>query len=178
MNTLDVQVLAHVSHSTGSGGTGAVLSFAVLLAGAGIGATYVADTALLSPAEPTRPAGTRAIPVAAGACLISAGLSAAAVGEHLGAAAAHTVLFIAVAAVQLLLALLLLRMPNRRVLRAAVAVSAWLVLLWLVTRTMGVALLTQRLPFGVLDTLASGLALLVLAGCRSALHNDQAVDRR
>lgn len=167
-------ILAAGGHHTAAGGSSAVLAFAVLLAGAGIAITYVADP----PAAGATSAGATGGPSAGGvsrrqaaaAGAVAALIHVFAIRAHLGESAAHAGFFALLAVVQLGLAARLLGAPTPRVLRAGVAVSAWVLLLWLLTRSLGVAFVSSRQAVGPLDVTASALGVVLLLGCRTALR--------
>ncbi len=131
-------------------------------------------SAVISP-QPRSP-----VPVSDGLTLIGAFMLLAAGLAHLSAAPAHFaewwlfgVLFLLAAALQVGLAVALVRRPSRAVLASAVTVSLGLVVTWVWSRTSG-------LPFGLeaggteglgaLDVLTTGeeIMLIALAGLAAA----------
>lgn len=163
-----LELVAHASHEASNGGSAAVLSFALLLAASGIAGTYLADAPADFPTPPSRSLGdVSSVPrlCAAGGCLGAALIHAAVLGEHLSSSVLHGAFFVALAGGQLLLAAMLLRHRTPRVLRAGLATSALVVLLWLLSRSLGIAFVTGREPPGLLDAAATLLELGVIAGC-------------
>jgi hypothetical protein len=103
--------------------------------------------------------------VAALASVTAAAIHGAVGPEHFREALRLGLFFVFICAVQLFLAAALLRRPTRTIVIANVVVNAATVLLWVLTRTVGLPFeLAEIEPFGVLDTLSSA-AELVLVGC-------------
>ena len=116
---------------------------------------------------------TPAVLLAAAGTVVSAAVHLSVIREHFAESARYGVFFCVLAAVQLLAAAWLAFRPARAVLGAAAAASAGVVLLWLVTRTVG-------LPFGpeageveqlgAADLIATAAELLTTAAALAALR--------
>ncbi len=99
--------------------------------------------------------------VAAIATLVSAGVHAAVGPEHFGEGLRFGVFFVALSGGQIVLAAVLLRRPSRRVARFAIALSVATVVLWALTRSIGLPFgLAEVEPVGLIDTLASAAEVL------------------
>jgi hypothetical protein len=98
----------------------------------------------------------QALIIAAIATLVAAGVHAAVGPEHFREGLRFGLFFVAVSAGQIVLAALLVRRPSRRVAGVAVALSVATVVLWMLTRTVGLPFgLAEVEPVGLADTVAS-----------------------
>jgi hypothetical protein len=101
----------------------------------------------------------------AGASVGAASVHIAVTPEHFSESWLYGVFFVGASVVQLALALWLLARPSRSLIRAAVISNAGLVLLWLLSRSVGIPLGPEQgvvEPVGVLDLMAVGCELMLL----------------
>jgi hypothetical protein len=94
---------------------------------------------------------------------------------------AYGAFFVAVAWLQVAVAVGLVSRPSRAVLSGAIALDAAVVLVWVASRTAGVAIgpdATSTRAVGYPDVLATALELLVVAGCVVLLAAPAVLDRR
>jgi hypothetical protein len=114
-----------------------------------------------------------------------AGAAAAAVHfvvmpEHFEEATLYGVFFAAAATSQLLYSIMLLARPSRTLLAAGALGNAAIVVLWLVTRTIGIPLGPASgsvESFGILDVLASGFELVAAVGAIALICRTQPLAR-
>ena len=144
---------------------------------AAVGAAALAATLLLGPAGPATaehgsPVGARplAIVVSVDLALLSAGagiLHLAVLGPHLRKFWLFGVFFAVAALGQLGWALLVMMRPSRRVWLAGAVGNALVILLWILSRTVGLPLgaeAGQAEPVGFVDALSTAYEALVVAG--------------
>jgi hypothetical protein len=103
----------------------------------------------------------------------AAGIHFAAMGEHAGVSWTHGLFFGFTAWAQVMLAALLVLGPSRRAIQATIFVNFVVIVVWLVSRTVGIAIGTDGTPEPVafadalcaaFEALAIGLGLVVVAG--------------
>ena len=117
--------------------------------------------------------------VAALASVTAAAIHGAVGPEHFQEALRLGLFFVLICATQLFLAAALLRRPSRAMVIVNVVVNAGTVLLWILTRTVGLPLrLAEIEPFGVLDTLSSAAELVVVGCCLTWLQRAPAASAR
>jgi hypothetical protein len=103
----------------------------------------------------------------------AAGIHFAAMGEHAGVSWTHGLFFGFTAWVQVMLAALLVLGPARRSIQAMIVVNFAVIVVWLASRTVGIAIGTDGAPESIefadalcaaFEALAIGLGLLVICG--------------
>jgi len=132
------------------------------------------------PTDAPQPRESRTIAVAwvlrwsmAALLLGSAGIHFAAMGEHAGVSWTHGLFFGLTAWVQVMLAALLVLGPARRSIQAMIVFNFAIIMVWIVSRTVGIAIGTDGTPESIgfadalcaaFEALAIGLGLLVICG--------------
>ena len=103
----------------------------------------------------------------------AAGIHFAAMGEHAGVSWTHGLFFGIVAWAQVMLAALLVLGPARRSIQAMIVLNFAVIVVWIVSRTVGIAIGTDGTPESIgfadalcaaFEALAIGLGLLVICG--------------
>ena len=103
----------------------------------------------------------------------AAGIHFAAMGEHAGVSWTHGLFFGFTAWAQVMLAALLVLGPARRSIQAMIAFNFAVIVVWIVSRTVGIAIGTDGTPESIgfadalcaaFEALAIGLGLLVICG--------------
>jgi hypothetical protein len=110
--------------------------------------------------------------------IAAAAIHFAVVGEHFDVGLLHGLFFVTVAWAQVLWALAVLIAPRPAVLTAGIAGNAAIVLVWALSRTVGVPVPPDPWTpeaVGVADLVATGLELVVIAGSVVALRRPRAV---
>ena len=134
-------------------------------AAAGAGPTPVPRTMSSAERLDGRSAGLR---MAACGLLAAAAVHAFVIPEHFREFVLYGVFFTALSAAQVVVAAIVTFRPDRRTVRWVAIGSAWVVVLWLVSRTSGVPIGPepwQPEAFTRLDIAATCAELLTLAGC-------------
>jgi hypothetical protein len=110
--------------------------------------------------------------VAAAGLVAAAVIHAIVIPEHFREWWLFGVFFSVLMVAQLVLAVLVAYRPNRRMVRSVAVASAWIVVLWLVSRTSGIPLGPEQWQpesIGRLDIAASVAELITLVGCATQL---------
>jgi hypothetical protein len=106
--------------------------------------------------------------VAAVGLLAAAAIHAVVIPEHFGEGLLFGLFFVALALVQLVLAVLMTYRPDHQMVRNVAVGSAWVVVLWIVSRTSGIPLGPEQWQpesIGSLDAAATAAELITLVGC-------------
>jgi hypothetical protein len=119
--------------------------------------------------------------VAVAGLLAAAAIHVVVIPEHFREYVLFGLFFSALAVAQLLLALLLTYRPNHQLVRWIALASAWVIVLWVASRTTGIPFgpeSWQPERLGSLDAAATTAELITLVGCLSQLWASPiAVDR-
>jgi hypothetical protein len=127
------------------------------------------------PADRSRPL----LVLAALASVTAAAIHGAVGPEHFREALRLGFFFVVLCAAQLALAASLLRRPSRPIVVVTVAINAGAIVLWMLTRTVGLpAGLAEIEPFGVLDTVSSAAELVAVGCCLGWLQREPAAAPR
>jgi hypothetical protein len=113
--------------------------------------------------------------------VIAAAIHGAVIREHFQEDLVYGLFFLLVTAVQLGLAAVIFRRPSQRIVRYVAAMSAAIVVLYLVSRTTGLPVGPapwRPEPLGALDIAATGAELVTLVGCAAQLRNTSTATRR
>lgn len=113
--------------------------------------------------------------------VIAAAIHAAVIREHFQEDLLYGLFFLLVTAVQLGLAVMIFLRPSQRMIRYVAAMSTWIIVLYLVSRTTGLPVgPTPWRPeaLGALDIAATGAEVVTLVGCAVQLRNTSMATRR
>ena len=100
--------------------------------------------------------------------MVAAAIHAAVIPEHFREWMVFGLFFTALTVAQCWLAVVLLRRPERRIVRYVAIASAWVVVLWAVSRTTGIPIGPEQWKpesLGALDIAASCAELVTFVGC-------------
>jgi hypothetical protein len=106
--------------------------------------------------------------VAVAGLVLAGAVHAAVIPEHLHHYLLFGVFFAGLSVVELWLAVVLIRRPERRLVGFVAIGSALTIVLWLMSRTTGIPIGPEQWtpePFGALDIAASGAELVTAVGC-------------
>jgi hypothetical protein len=113
--------------------------------------------------------------------VIAAAIHAAVIRAHFQEDLLYGLFFLLVTVVQLGLAVEIFLRPSQRMVRYVAAMSAWIIVLYVVSRVTGLPVgPTPWRPeaFGALDIAATGAELVTLVGCAVQLRNASMATRR
>lgn len=131
--------------------------------------------AVASRPEPSAPLDGRSpnLRVAAAGLVAAAAIHALVIPEHFREYLLFGLFFAGLMAAQLVLAVMITHRPNHRMVRSIAVGSAWVVVLWMVSRTSGIPIGPDSWRpelFGKLDIAATVAELITLAGCLMELR--------